>query len=306
MPRLSVIICTHSHEDRLSGLRKTVNSLSENENYNKIFEVIIVDNGCSIKENEKKELQKVNPKVIFVNEKKIGLSIARNTGVKKSKGSILAFTDDDVWVSNTWAKSIIEIFKDKIVLCAGGELKMTNTKILQNKKWVSNYFLRFLYPTTFPSKTGRINSPYFLVGANMSFRKEVFDKFGMFDTNLGRISKKLLSCEDTEFIGRIPKENIFFVENATVLGEIDEKRLTKRYMLRRLFWQGYSDYIFIQKVGVDRFFDKKEVILSLDFIKFTFSKLIQLKFFEFICIFSRLFGFYSSKEKESRPKPTLF
>ena len=205
--------------------------------------------------------------------------------------------DDDVWVSKNWAKNISNIYKDSNILCAGGGVIMTNIGIIKDKKWLSTYFLRFLFPVEFPNRTGQIIAPYYLVGANISFRKDVFEKYGFFDKRLGRIANKLLSCEDTELIARLPRENIFFVKDVEVYGEIDKKRLSKKYMLKRLYWQGYSDFIFVQRVGMDRFFDRDEIEFGWNFLKFAISKFSHRKFFEFFCILARCIGFYISKIK---------
>jgi len=286
-------------------LKKAILSLSIKGNDDFLLEIIIVDNGGSVSKSEKNELLAINSKIIFIIENEIGLSVARNTGVKNSHGSIIAFTDDDVWVSKAWAENILEVYKNSDVLCAGGKVNMTNMGIIKDKKWLTNYFLRFLFPTEFPKYTGQIIAPYFLIGANISFRKDVFEIYGLFDKKLGRIAKKLLSCDDTEFVGRLPKENIFFVKDAEVYGEIDKKRLSKKYMLKRLYWQGYSDFMFVQKVGIDRFFDKPEVKFGWNFIKYAFSKLFHFEFLEFVCIIARCVGFYASKKNREQIQPTL-
>lgn len=210
MNKLSTIICTHFHRDRFFGLKKTISSLSKDSNNDLIFEIVVVDNGNSLSKNERGELFKINPKINFIIENKIGLSVARNTGVKNSNGDFIGFIDDDVWVDSFWVKNILEVYKNNNVLCAGGELEMTNIDIVKNKRWVSNYFLRFLFPTEFHSQTSQIMEPYFLIGANMSFRKSVFEKYGLFEEKLGRVGSKILSCEDTEFICRLPKDTVFF------------------------------------------------------------------------------------------------
>lgn len=297
MKKLSVIVCTHNHQGRFPRLRRAILSLSEKENSDLILEVIVIDNGSSISKSEKNELLKLNSRIIFIPENKIGLSVARNTGIKNSNGDILAFIDDDVRVADVWAKNIVDSYNNDEVLCAGGEVKMTNINVAKKKNWVSNYFLRFISPIEFPEKTGRINEPFFLIGANMSFKKNVFEKYGLFNEELGRVGSKLLSNEDTEFISRLPKGNIFFIKSAEVFGEIDENRLTRRYMLLRLFWQGYSDYIFIRKVGVINFFDKHEILFDRNFIIFWSSKLLRLKLFEIMCGISRIIGFHISKNK---------
>lgn len=297
MNKLSVIISTYRHQNRILGLKKIALSLSKKENDDLLLEIIIVDNGDSLSESEKSDLLAIHSKIFFIIENEIGLNIARNTGVKSSNGDIIAFMDDDVWVSETWAKNILEAYENSSVWCAGGKVTMTNMEIIKDKKWLTNYFLRFLFPTEFPEHTGQIIAPYFLVGANMSFRKDIFEKYGLFDKKLDRVANKLLSCGDTEFIGRLPKENIFFIKDAVVYGEIDEKRLNVKYMLKRLYWQGYSDFIFIQKVGIDRFFDRREIQFGRSFLEFIFSKLFRFKFFESICIIARCVGFYVSKKK---------
>jgi len=37
----------------------------------------------------------------------------------------------------------------------------------------------------------------------MSFRRDVFDKAGLFDVKLGRVGKKLVTAEETEFSIRV-------------------------------------------------------------------------------------------------------
>ena len=46
------------------------------------------------------------PEVRYVPEPRVGLSVARNTGVLRTTGSIVTFTDDDVVVHEGWVEAI--------------------------------------------------------------------------------------------------------------------------------------------------------------------------------------------------------
>ena len=80
------------------NIRSSVQS-ALNQNYKKL-EIIIIDDENSIYsrkilENLKKNLKRVK---IFSTHKHSGVSSARNLGVKKAKGNLIAFLDsDDLW-----------------------------------------------------------------------------------------------------------------------------------------------------------------------------------------------------------------
>ena len=48
------------------------------------------------------------PEVRYVRERRPGLSVARNTGLRRSTGSIVAFTDDDAEPHPAWAAHVAQ------------------------------------------------------------------------------------------------------------------------------------------------------------------------------------------------------
>jgi len=302
MNSLTVVIPTYKHDDRLNGLINLIQSLLATSNEKYIEEILVVDNGNSLIVSSDGQKIKSYKKVRIVDEPQIGLSHARNTGVINAKTDIIAFLDDDVIVSEFWAENIVRGHSRNDVFCVGGPVLIKDKEKKRYPTWFSDYFLRFILPPYFPKQSGNLQPPYYLIGANISFKKETFEKFGLFDPTLGRKGLNLLSNEDIEFLARIPLNQIWYESGAIVSEKIAEKRLTKIFMIRRLFWQGISDYIMVKKRGLENFYDNKEV----HFTPFLFKKLIftikNLYFLEALCMLIRLFSykfgnFYPKKER---------
>ena len=92
-----VIPCYNSHK----YLLRAINSIKNQEYKN--FEIILVNDGSDNKEtldliNSLKEIK-------IINHKNLGLSAARNSGMKNSSGEFILFLDSDDW----WKPSKLEI-----------------------------------------------------------------------------------------------------------------------------------------------------------------------------------------------------
>lgn len=289
---ITVVIPTYNHPGRFNDLVKLIDSLSLEPNAKYVQEIIIVDNGISIDSKDRKQIINTDSVTIrFVNERCVGLSYARNIGIKNATTDIVAFLDDDVWVSETWAEGIVNGHVDKSVLAVGGPVVAQNSSILKETPWLTDYFLRFILPPSFPIESGKIKAPFYLIGANMSFKSEVFKEFGVFDINLGRKGRNLLSNEDTEFFLRIPEPFIRFESGAVVFCLISKNKTTKAYMIRRFFWQGISDRLMLKRIDPLRFYDNDEVVFGLKLMKNYINKIYNFKFFESLCFLIRIFGF---------------
>lgn len=303
---ISVVIPTYNHYGRDAGLSNLIESLLSKSNEKFLGEIIVVDNGDSSITNE---LESVNKKIKVVSETKIGLNYARNTGVNNANFDIVAFIDDDIIVSTDWAIGIIEGHSNDGILCVGGAVLVDKKDSVKYPYWFSNYFLKFLLPPTFPTQAGVIHPPHFLIGANMSFKRKTFDIFGLFDIELDRKGTNLLSNGDIEFMMRIPADKVWYEPQAIVFEEIPKRRLTRRFMMRRLFWQGISDYIMVKKRGLDGFYDKDEIFFTFSSLKKVKVAIMSHNFFEALCMFVRQLGFrfgrvYLNKKQEAGIRPT--
>lgn len=285
-----MIVCTYKHENRMRDLLDLIRSLTVVSNSQYIYEILVIDNGESLaKEADYLKLFDYR-EVKIINEFRVGLSYARNTGIANASAEIIAFLDDDVVVSSSWAESALSGHVRDGVLCVGGPV-MTRNPALKYPDWFSNYFLRFFVPPSFPPVAGEIHPPFYLIGANMSFKKSAFWNFGLFNTNLGRKGASLLSGEDTEFIMRLPTKSVYFHPKMTVLTDLEQEKITRRFFLKRIFWQAVSDARIVGKHDDDSLYDNKELSFSSLFFGNLFSLLWRMDFFQISCILLRIFTF---------------
>jgi glycosyltransferase involved in cell wall biosynthesis len=112
-PSVTVIVPVRNGEPTIQPLLESLQKLDYNPNK---VEVIVVDGNST---DKTQEIVKKYP-VTLVVEKRNGLNVARNTGIKCSNGEIVAFTDSDCIVPPNWVTKIVENFKDPKISGVGG------------------------------------------------------------------------------------------------------------------------------------------------------------------------------------------
>jgi glycosyltransferase involved in cell wall biosynthesis len=136
---ISVIICTYN---RCDLLKKSIESLLSQECDQVRYELIIVDNNSAdqTKQMCQSILSLCDLPVRYIFEPQQGVSYARNAGIAQAKAPILAFSDDDVWVSKNWIASIKRAFDEHPEIAAIGgkvlpEWQEKPPKWLTRKHW---------------------------------------------------------------------------------------------------------------------------------------------------------------------------
>lgn len=111
--KVSVIIPTFNRAGRVeiairSALEQTVKPL----------ELIVIDDGST--DNTDDVVRKTfGNEVILIKQRNQGVSVARNSGVRHSSGTLIAFLDsDDVWLEDKLEKQVIQMENPKVVLSA--------------------------------------------------------------------------------------------------------------------------------------------------------------------------------------------
>jgi GT2 family glycosyltransferase len=195
---LSVIVCTR---DRPQHLERCLYSFQEAAAPIDDWELFVVVNGSSEKTLDVLDRFSKNRSLPlkYCIETTPGLARARNQGIRRAAGEILAFTDDDCLVSQNWMTSILDEFgKDKRLRVLGGRVERADVNDLPIG---IRTFSDRLAISSFSQIMER------LIGCNMAFRREVFESIGMFDTRLGA-GTPTGSAEDTDIFYRAVKADM--------------------------------------------------------------------------------------------------
>jgi glycosyltransferase involved in cell wall biosynthesis len=240
--KITVIICTYN---RCDSLLPTLESLA----LSRVpaahdWEVIVVDNNSKDRTREVVEAfcARHPRRFRYHFERQQGLSSARNSGVNQAAGDILVFTDDDVLVEPTWLEKLTAPL-------IAGECSGVAGKILPAPgfvcpdwlalagDWNQGGVLALFDPG---ASAGETKTPPF--GANMAFRRDVFQRYGLFRTDLGRKGDNAMSNEDTEFGRRLIAgcARLWYQPSAVVYHSIAENRVEKRYFLKFAYEYGRS------------------------------------------------------------------
>ncbi len=195
--KVSVIIPTFN---RLSLISRAIDSVLKQTF--KPFEIIVVDDGSS--DNTSTFIKNNYKSVKLIKQKNLGVSKARNVGIKNSSGDWIALLDsDDEWKKNkleVQIKSLTEY--DYYSVCHTNEIWIRNgTRVNQKKrhqKYGGNIFDKCL-------DICRI-SP-----SSIIFQKNIINEVGWFDENLS-------ICEDYDLWLRITANfKILFIDKPLII-----------------------------------------------------------------------------------------
>ena len=191
LPTMTVAVCTR---DRTDDLARCLHAL---ERLHHPVEVLVVDNAPSLPATARLVAER-HPQFRYVVEPRPGLDHARNRAVLETTTELLAFTDDDVVVDAAWSRAVAGAFaEDPGVSALTGlvlayELETPAQAIFEWQGGFDRGTVRRWETTSTSSGrprvrvhtdiliTGRLGT-----GANMAFRRKLFDRIGGFDPALG-------------------------------------------------------------------------------------------------------------------------
>ena len=195
--KVSVIIPTFN---RLSLISRAIDSVLKQTF--KPFEIIVVDDGSS--DNTSAFIKNNYKSVKLIKQKNLGVSKARNVGIKNSSGDWIALLDsDDEWKKNKLEVQIKSLSEyDYYSVCHTNEIWIRNgTRVNQKKrhqKYGGNIFDKCL-------DICRI-SP-----SSIIFQKNIINEVGWFDENLS-------ICEDYDLWLRITANfKILFIDKPLII-----------------------------------------------------------------------------------------
>lgn len=181
-PAVTVAVCTRDRPDALAQCLDALALLD-----GPIQEILVVDNAPTTGATE--HIVRERPGVRYVLEPRPGLDWARNRAITEANGEIIAFTDDDVVVDRNWVRALARLFAaDPSVAAVTGavvplELETEAQLLFERYGGFTPHFERCWYRAG-PSGARHHHVGQFGTGANMAFRRSLFDQIGGFNPAL--------------------------------------------------------------------------------------------------------------------------
>jgi GT2 family glycosyltransferase len=158
---------------------------------------------------------------------------------------VLAFIDDDAVATPGWLTGVMEVFEScrDVVGVTGPTLPLWENESL---KWLPEEFYWII--SCVPAGADEPFEVRNAWGNNMSFRREAFEKGGLFLTSLGAKGsgsrgKRQLAGEDTEFSMRARRasgKRIIWSPKAVVYHRANDYRFNSGFIVRRAYREGYT------------------------------------------------------------------
>lgn len=230
-PRLSIVLPTYN---RVVTLRGAISALLRQQCARDVYEVIVVDNNCT--DGTADWIASLeDPCVRCVHEAQQGLSAARNAGIAAARGNIIAFTDDDVETAPDWVRTIVDALdRTGGVDGVGGRVLPSWTG--PKPPWLTkqHWAPLALQDHGDSRRVFDCHSPCGLVGANLAFRRDVFDRIGLFAAEVQRVRDGIGSTEDHELLVRLYAAGgrMLYLPKMLVLARVQPERCNREYHRR--------------------------------------------------------------------------
>jgi hypothetical protein len=184
------------------------------------------------------------------NRNAAGLSGARNSGLAAAGGDVVAFLDDDAAADPGWIGELLRGYDDPNVQGVGGWIEADWAT--GRPRWFPPEF-DWVVGCSYRGQPREVAAVRNLIGANMSFRRSLFDAIGGFRDGLGRVGARPVGGEETELCIRAarhaPASRFMHRPGAVVRHHVPAGRSTWRYFVERCVAEGRSKAAISRAVG---------------------------------------------------------
>jgi glycosyltransferase involved in cell wall biosynthesis len=228
---VSILVCTR---DRPEKLRRALEAIAQfNLPSGVDFEVLVLDNGSGndLTASTCRDLQStLSGRLRGFHLPVAGKSRAANAGFELSRGNIIAFLDDDIVPRKDWLAVICQQFSEDAGLgVITGRVELLDKEDLPVGIRLSDR--RIVLQD--------LADLYVLIGCNLAIRREVVDKIGLFDVNLGPGSRVGFH-EDHDFFYRAWRagEKIVYEPSLFVYHGHGRQSATQEVSIKRSYAMG--------------------------------------------------------------------
>ena len=255
---ITLIICTYNRE---KYIRPLLESIVKNDYPATDYEIVLVDNNCT--DNTRgvcEEFSASHPEVAlrYVVESEQGLSAARNKGIKEAKGDIIIYVDDDALVDTDYIRQYAEHFAaHPETMAAGGPIEPLYET--EEPSWMSPYTKALLTAwMNYGDKVREYPQGRYPGGGNAAYRKEVFDRVGLFNTDLGRKGNLLLASEEKDIFDKMKAlgMKVLYLPTPVLHHSIPQSKLEEDYFNRLTLQIGRSERMRTRAISIGKYLSR--------------------------------------------------
>lgn len=241
IPDVSIVVPTYN---RSANLQRTLASVLAQRTTTRRYDVIVVDNNST--DDTRAVVERAiagGAPVRYVLERNQGVSYARNSGIGAVRAPLVAFVDDDVCVDADWIETICRTFEQHPEMdCVGGKVLPAWER--EPPAWLTRDHWAPVALVDFGETSRRIDAdnPLCLLSANLACRREVFERVGLFGTELQRVHDGIGSMEDHEWLLRFwaSGRQAMYVPEMSAVTDVPLRRMTRDY--HRRWHSGHGHY----------------------------------------------------------------
>jgi glucosyl-dolichyl phosphate glucuronosyltransferase len=225
---VSVVICAHD-EARWTLIKRAISS-AENQDRRAAETIVVIDHNDRLLARARSDLSTAK---VVENSGPRGLGGARNSGISRSSGEVVAFLDDDAVACPAWLSSLVEPYEDPTVAAVGGSIEPMWE--CGRPGWFPHEF-DWVVGCSYRGMPAVAQDVRNLFGCNMSYRRDLLNALGNFRLGYG--------CDETELCIRLrtqwPSRRILYIPAARVFHHVPAERARFRYFLERCYFEGGS------------------------------------------------------------------
>ena len=278
MPKISIIICTYTLE-RYPDLKLLLESVVLQNDDD--LEVIIVAEGSRelfLRLREDLNDKHIDSTIAYYS-RRLGISRARNEGVKLANSEVVSFIDDDAVLQENWKSAVLSSLEaNPNILGVVG----CTTPLWEDK--ADAWFPVDFYWIIGCSQWRRWASPRltkFGWGSNMTLHKSIFS-FCRFPENVSegahRMGKSGPVGDDTRFLHEATKISgryLFYDPDTIVFHRVYRFRLSSRFIRKYAYWQGYTEAMFESVLHAGRSREDPQTTIIRGLLVYFFPELMR-------------------------------
>lgn len=253
--RFSFITCTYNR-DKYIG--QTLQSVCDQKYPDNNYEIIVIDNNstdntASICEEFRAEYPNKNFR--YFKEMNQGLSFALNRGIKEAQGEYLIFVDDDETIIPEHLERLDNHLRTypEAVLCGTPVIPVYE---IPEPKWMSRFTQRLIGGYFDQGKEVKILEAKNYPGTGHTIiKKELYERYGNYNTELGRKGTSLIGAEDKDMFNRLKNNNIicYYLPDIPIYHHIPPNKMTDEFFHKLTYSIGKSERIRTKSVSEKEF-----------------------------------------------------